>query len=274
MSRREYKGVPDWAIALLCCPVCTASALCRTDIGLICEACGHRPLIKDGVLDMTASALVVSAADRAYEGLLGHGYARFMDSLWLQRLDSWLLGMDVKRYHEEILARLARLPPGPSLEIPVGGGPFLEYAPTYQSGGPWIFADLSWTMLRRLRRKCEAMGLHGVVLIRANACRLPLCDGKLRNIVSLFGLHCFHDKAAVFSEMRRCLASDGRVVASTLTSDGPPLSRFYLRLHQYDGTFAADNSLHELNSHAQQQLLWLDISQRLGAAVLFEAHHA
>jgi len=118
------------------------------------------------------------------------------------------------------------------------------------------------------------MGLRGVVLIRANVCRLPLCDGELRNIVSLFGLHCFHDKAAVFSEMRRCLASDGRVIASTLTSDGSSLSRFYLKLHQHDGTFAADNSLHEINNHAQQQLLWLKISQRFGAAALFEIYHA
>ncbi|HYO52463.1 class I SAM-dependent methyltransferase [Archangium sp.] len=196
-----------------------------------------------------------------------------MDHPWLQLLDAWLLGMDVDDYYEWMLERLAALPPGPSLDIPSGGGPFLGRVPIYQQGGPWLFADLSWTMLRHIRHKCEALGLHEVVLLRADAARLPLRDRALHNLVSLFGFHCFHDKAAVFAEMSRCLRPGGRIIASTLTSDGPRRSRFYLKLNQRDGTFASNNSLHEFKEQAQRQSLSLNVLNQLGAAAVLEMHH-
>ncbi|WKB55737.1 class I SAM-dependent methyltransferase [Eleftheria terrae] len=223
---------------------------------------------------MTAADMTGSSGDHAYEGLLGESYARFMDSPWLQRLDAWLLGMKVDRYYEGVLSQLSRLGSGPHLDLPAGGGPFLRHAPAYRHSGPWLLADLSWTMLRRLRQKCQSMGLRDTFLIRADARRLPFNTGAIGNIVSLFGFHCFHEKDRVFSEMRRCLAPEGRIIASTLTTDGSALSRFYLRLHERDGTFATDNSLDELQHHALAHSLDFHLVQRLGAAILFEARHA
>jgi|GEM_PF-3085264 len=274
MGELNYRAIPDWAMALLRCPNCTQPALCRRVwTGLECEACGSAFQRTEGILDLTVSLNGPPRSDRPYEGLPGRMYATFMDHPWLQHLDAWLLGMDVDDYYERMREQLAALPPGPSLDLPSGGGPFLGRVSIYQRGGPWIFADLSWTMLRHVRHKCEALGLHEVVLMRADATRLPLRDRILHNLVSLFGFHCFHDKTAVFAEMGRCLRPEGRIIASTLTSDGPRRSRFYLKLNQRDGTFATNNSLHELRAQAQRQALSLNVLNRLGAAAVLELHH-
>lgn len=274
MGRATQRGVPEWVVALLRCPACTQPALRRQGReGLECEACGHRPPWVEGILDLTADRGARPPLDRPYEGLGGELYAMFMDRRWLQHVDAWLLGMEVEGYYEQMLERLASLSSGPNLELPAGGGPFLASAALYRRSGPWLLADLSWTMLRRLRRKCEQLGLGEVVLLRADACQLPLRDGSLHNVLSPFGLHCFHDKRAVFGEMGRCLARGGRLVASTLTSDGPPLSRLYLRLNQRDGTFAADNSLQELREQARCQSLEVSALVQFGAAAVLEVRH-
>ena len=274
MQGTRTQGIPDWLMALLRCPVCTQPALRRRAwTGLECEACGHQPPLQAGLLDLTAGLGGPPRLDRPYEGFSGKAYATFMDHLWMQHLDSWLLGMRAEDYHERMVEQLSALPPGPSLDIPSGGSPFLGIVPGYMQGGPWLLADLSWTMLRHAQRKCEALGLREVVLIRADACRLPLRSRGLLNIVSLFGFHCFHDKAAVFAEMSRCLMPQGRLLASTLTSDGPLGSRLYLKLNQRDGTFAANNSLHEIGEQAQRQLLKMNVLSRLGAAVILEMRH-
>jgi SAM-dependent methyltransferase len=275
MRRATRQEVPDWVVALLRCPACVQPAMRRQGReGLECEACGHRPPVVDGVLDLTVErGGGQPRRDRPYEGLAGELYAMFMDRRKLQHVDAWLLGMDVEGYYEQMLGRLASLSAGPNLELPAGGGPFLTIKELYHRSGPWLLADLSWTMLRRLRRKCEELRLGEVVLLRADACQLPLCDGSLRNLVSPFGLHCFHDKRAVLGEMSRCLARGGRIVASTLTSDGPPRSRLYLRLHEGDGTFARDNSLAELREHARSQALEVSALARFGAAAVLEVRH-
>lgn len=228
-----------------------------------------------GIIDLVPhrSSGCPPMADRAYEGTMGKGYARYMDSPALQRMDGWLLGMRVPRYYEAVLSRFERLPSGPSLDIPSGGGPLMRHASIYREGGPWLFADLSWTMLRHLRTKCLHAGVKDVALIRADACDLPFGDGLLRNIVSLFGLHCFHDKSAVFSQWRRCLAPGGQAVVTTLTDDGPLLSRLYVEWLRGDGTFAPGSSLGQIREQAANQGLTIEDVNRLGAAVLFEARH-
>ena len=177
----------------------------------------------------------------------------------------------MSRYYAEITARLNALPAGPSLEVPCGNVPFLAYAEAYRNNGPWLFVDLSWTLLRQVARKCAAHGLTRHLAVRADARSLPVADSQMQNIVSMFGLHCFHDKSAVFAELHRCLSAQGAMVGSTLTNDGHTLSRFYHRLNQTDGTFAPDNSVPSIRCSAQAQGFLIRDELQLGSAYLFGA---
>lgn len=274
MNHTIHRVPADWVMSLLRCPGCAQPALRRHPGGsLTCDGCATLFPMQEGILDLTPRGVEALNVDRPYEGLSGKMYATFMDHPWLQNLDAWLLGMKVEDYYARIQEQLATLGPGPNLDLPSGGGPFLGRVPIYHRAGPWLFADLSWTMLRRIRSKCEALGLHDVVLLRADASRLPLRDGVLNNLVSLFGLHCFHDKASVFAEMNRCLKPEGRILASMLSSEGPPRSRFYLKLNQRDGTFAPNNSLHELREQARHQSMGLRVLNQLGATLVLEMSH-
>ncbi|KAA2250734.1 class I SAM-dependent methyltransferase [Solihabitans fulvus] len=249
------------------CPGC-AQTRWRTEAdGLVCGACARRYPYVGGVLDMAAPGDVGAAGDRPYEGFWAAFYGWVMSSPARQRLDSWLLGLDVRRYYRETVARLDECGDGPRLEVPCGSLPFHGRTRAYDAG-PWIFVDLSRAMLDKLARRLDGTG-H--VLVRADACALPVRDGQLRTIVSLFGLHCFHDKDAVFAELRRCLRPDGRLVLSTLTSDGPARSRLYQRLNELDGTFAPAVSSARIAALAGRHGLGIDDQVSLGSVLLCTA---
>jgi ubiquinone/menaquinone biosynthesis C-methylase UbiE len=240
---------------------------------LTCLACPARFPIVDGVLDLLDNpAGQYRTPDRPYEGWSGRGYGWFMDHPFCQRLDGWLLGMNTARYYDEMIRRLGAQPDGPTLEMPCGGAPFLSRSGKYRRGGPWIFVDLSRTLLHRVVVKVNRLGLTRHVIIRADARSLPIRDGVLTNVVSMFGFHCFHDKDTVFAEISRCLQPAGRALVSTLVSDGPRLSRLYHWMNQRDGTFARDNSAQQILSHAEAHALTVAEPTYLGSAVVFTAH--
>ncbi len=266
------RGALAELVPLLRCPACSVPSLRIASRGLDCDSCPHVAPFVDGVLDLVAnSSGPVSAGDKPYEGWNAKLYGWLMGSPTRQKLDSWLLGLDVDRYYREMGARIAGLPDGPVLEIPAGNGPLLRAAPGYRSRGPWIFADLSWHLLRQLATKIEQLGLRKHLVIRADACALPIVDGGVAGAVSMFGLHCFHDKPAVFGELRRVVREDGQIAVSTLTTDGNRLSRAYHRWSQQDGTFAPDNSWAEIATAARAQGLELHGTTGLGSARVFTA---
>ncbi len=257
---------------LLRCPSCSQGPLWTSSEGLTCSSCAHVFPLVDGILDLSAAGpRLEDVGDKPYEGRWASFYAWLMSRPSRQRLDAGLLGLDVSRYYTEMPARLGALSAGPTLEVPCGTVPFLDHAAAYRNNGPWIFVDLSWALLRRLTARLEERGLRRHLAVRADVRSLPVLDGRMRNVVSLFGLHCFHDKAAVFAEFRRCLPPEGAVVASTLTTDGHAMSRFYHRLSQSDGTFAADNSVAEVCSAAREQGFGVREELRLGSAYVFGA---
>ncbi|GAA2809654.1 hypothetical protein GCM10010452_42630 [Crossiella cryophila] len=259
-------------VPLLRCPACSIPALTIGSRGLDCDSCGHLAPFVDGVLDLVANSTgPVSAGDKPYEGLNAKLYGWLMSSPTRQRLDSWLLGLDVKRYYSEMADRIAGLPDGPILEIPAGNGPLFKQAAGYRDRGPWIFADLSWHLLKQLAAKVEAVGAKRHLIIRADACALPIVDGTMAGAVSMFGIHCFHDKSAVFGELRRVVSEEGQIAVSTLTTDGHKLSQYYHQMSQKDGTFAPDNSWAEISTAARGQGLELHGTTGLGSARVFTA---
>jgi SAM-dependent methyltransferase len=160
-----------------------------------------------------------------------------MDTPWLQGLDSWLFGLDNRHYRAWVAGRLAGIVRGPVVEVPIGGAPFLGTCPQYRELA-WVGVDLSWTMLRRTQDKLLRTGADAL-LLRADAGHLPLRSGSMGAVVSLFGLHCFHDKPRVAKELRRSLALDGEVIISSLTLGTSALSDAYFHLLARDGTFDA-----------------------------------
>ncbi|WP_409493147.1 class I SAM-dependent methyltransferase [Amycolatopsis sp. cmx-11-12] len=257
---------------LLRCQSCFRGPLSIAPDGLACSSCAYEFPLVDGILDMSgAGPRLDDVGDKPYEGRWANFYDWLMSRPSRQRLDAGLLGLDVSRYYAEMPARLGALGEGPTLEVPCGNVPFLDYAEAYRRNGPWIFVDLSWELLRRLTARLAERGLRRHLAVRADVRSLPVVDGRMRNVVSMFGLHCFHDKATVFAEFRRCLRPEGAVVASTLTTDGHAISRFYHRLSQSDGTFASDNSTTDVCSAAQGHGFRIGDELRLGSAYVFGA---
>jgi len=257
--------------AHLRCPRCAAARCEATTDGLHCRGCGETFPRTDGVLDLAPAGDTSPSGDRPYEGSLAAVYGWMMSSPTRQRLDSWLLGLNVRQYYREVATLLERLGQGPHLEVPCGNLPFLGSTSAYRDTGPWIFADLSRAMLDQLARRLGPGDTAGHLLLRADVCGLPIGDGQVGGVVSLFGLHCFRDGDAVFAEWRRCLRPGGRLVLSTLTGDGPALSRRYYRFNQRDGSFAPARTAAEVIALAERNGFVIEEHRRLGSVLLVAA---
>lgn len=263
----------DDYLHLLRCPQCLGERLALQGIGVECERCEGKWPIEDGIVDFAVANVDVAGGDRAYDDALGRFYATYMDHFWLQAFDNWLLGLSSRRYRAWVRQRFASLPRGPVLEVPIGGAPFLSEC-AQDRNVPWVGVDLSWTMLRHVQRKCRERGIRSVLLLRADASRLPIRTGAIPAAVSLFGLHCFHDKAAVLRELHRSLKPEGELFASSLVTGRSKLADRYYDLYRRSGAFTDDSAVAQLTSSVDVAGFQRVREEYSGAAWLVEAVRA
>lgn len=229
---------------------------------------GKRPEpLRDGSGDSVTDHPLAPPQDRSYDGIAGAFYALYMDSSWLQYLDSWLLGLNLKAYQQWVQQQLEGIQHGPVLEVPIGNAPFFHTCLAYRRL-PWIGIDLSFSMLRRLQKKCRRRGVE-ICLIQADVNHLPIRSESIHQVVSLFGLHCFRNKQQVVSELHRCLHPHGYLTATTLTVGSSKRADAYYRLYERDGSFAVGHDPAQLRAlmHGFQE----SHSQVFGAAFAFTA---
>jgi SAM-dependent methyltransferase len=151
-----------------------------------------------------------------YASLFGATYSAYMERPRLSRLIGWLVwGGDVKPYYESMSAVAEVGDDATIVDCPCGAGPALR-ALRPATEVRYVAADLSPSMLCRVRERALARGLAGVEFVQADATELPLSADSADLFLSFWGLHCFDDPAAALAESARVLEPGGRLVGSCI----------------------------------------------------------
>ena len=113
--------------------------------------------------------------------------------------------------------------------LDVGCGPGTNFGLLCDAVGPdgrVVGIDHSRGMVARARERVRASGLENATVVRADATRLPVADGRVDAAVATLALTAMPDSGAVVRDVRRMLAPDGRfaVMDATLGREDHPLA--------------------------------------------------
>jgi ubiquinone/menaquinone biosynthesis C-methylase UbiE len=210
------------------------------------------------------------ARDDFYASPFGAVYSAYMDHPSLGRPIAQIAwGGDTKRYYES-MAAVAEVVEGATIvDCPCGAGPALRAVPA-DFPVRYVAADLSPSMLRRVRRKAEKLGLAGIEFVEANATDLPLKPASADLFLSYWGMHVFDDPQAAVTEIGRVLKPGGRLVGAAFIKEARGLrQRFMLR--PYTGDFGRMCSEAELRQWLGRAGLTISEASRSGPMFFFDA---
>jgi ubiquinone/menaquinone biosynthesis C-methylase UbiE len=208
--------------------------------------------------------------DDFYDSLFGRVYSAYMDRPRLGRAIAWAVwGSDSGPYYESMTA-IAEAPAGATIvDCPCGAGPALRALPPNRFLR-YVAADLSPSMLERIRRKASRRGLDGIEFLRADATDLPLEPGSADLFLSYWGMHVFPDPQAAVAEIARVLKPGGRLVGCAFVNEPRGLrQRLLLRPHTTD--FGPLCTEAELREWMRDTGLTIAGASRSGAMFFFEA---
>jgi SAM-dependent methyltransferase len=165
-----------------------------------------------------------------YASPFGVAYAAYMERpRVVRRVAQAVWAGDTRPYYESMGA-VAEVPEGGTIvDCPCGAGPALR-ALAPGRGIRYVGADLSPSMLRRIRNRAAARGIDGLDLHLADATDLPLEDDTADLFLSYWGLHCFEDPATAMVEAARVMKPGGRLVGASFVRGSDTLrQRFLMR---------------------------------------------
>lgn len=211
--------------------------------------------------------------DDFYDSLFGRIYSAYMERPRLGRVIAWIVwGSDSKRYYES-MAAIAEAPAGATIvDCPCGAGPALRALPPERSLR-YIAADLSSSMLGRVRRKASQRGLDGIEFVRADAANLPLEPASADLFISYWGMHVFPDPQAAIAEIGRVLRAGGRLVGAAFVNE-PKGFRQRLLLRPNTTDFGPMCTEAELRGWLREERLAIVGASRSGAMFFFEARRS
>lgn len=114
---------------------------------------------------------------------------------------------------------------GPLLDLGTGTGNFARALARGAPALPVLAVDRSAPMLAVAAAQLERAALGSVLLLRADATRLPIRDGTFESALCCGTLHLLEEPSALLREVRRALRPGGRFVCLTYVRDGGPLRR-------------------------------------------------
>jgi SAM-dependent methyltransferase len=136
------------------------------------------------------------------------------DRVWAgsmpQAYDRWLAPAVFRPFAVDLARRAARFAPRRLLEIAAGTGVLTSELIAAMPAAQVTATDLNAAMVE-FGSRCVPLAAWQ----QADALRLPFDDRQFDLIVCQFGVMFFPDRPAAFREMRRVLASAGRLVFST-----------------------------------------------------------
>ncbi len=147
--------------------------------------------------------------------LLNHTLSMSIDRVWRRR----------------VVGEVRRAKPGRILDVATGTGDLAIAMARRIRDVQVLGVDLSEQMLAVARRKIEARGLDGrIVLDRGDAERLAVADASVDVATVAFGVRNFGDLGAGLRELARCLTPGGRVV---LREFSRPRNRVFRALYEF-----------------------------------------
>jgi SAM-dependent methyltransferase len=210
--------LPQWARDILACPRCRAP-LCHAGRTFRCARCGTV-----GRWDNGLARFDIATHDPAIAWYESIGGTRFHERMQIAYTMS---ALDAPVYH----SFLERVRPGrqDSVIVDLGAGDGRNTLPWLAWGCQRVIAvDAVPASLARLRAHvCErrAQWLHNVLLIQADARRLPLVTGSVACTTAIETLYYLNeDYAAGLAECRRILDSDGRLLTAERSWEGALLT--------------------------------------------------
>jgi ubiquinone/menaquinone biosynthesis C-methylase UbiE len=180
--------------------------------GLRCRVTGLIYPYRNGVLDLLEPGVARTFNQRVLDtALTSWGYDSFRS--WLTYV------LNTLPFAEEVafLQKRQQIRGGDVvLDVACGHGNFtVEWAQWAGSSGLVIGLDVSEIMLTRAAYHCESWGLENVLLIRADAQRMPLADASFYKVNCSGGFHQIPDLPQALREIARVSAENAVLTAST-----------------------------------------------------------
>lgn len=145
------------------------------------------------------------------------------------------LSMSIDRlWRRHVVNCVRRAKPRRILDVATGTGDLAIAMARRIDGVQVLGVDLSERMLEVARRKVEARGLDGrIVLDRGDAEHLDVATGSIDVVTVAFGVRNFGDLDAGLREMARTLRPGGRVVILEFSRPANPLFRAVYEFYTY-----------------------------------------
>ena len=185
--------------------------------GVKCPVTGHVFPYRNGILDLLEREPHKTVTQRSLDTTLtAWMYERLRNTL------TPLLGMlDFPAEVANVQSALDVQAGDIVLDLACGPGNFtVEWAKRAGDEGLVIGLDLSTPMLERAAANVRQWGLDNVLLIRADAQRLPFADGSLEKVNCSGGFHQFPDLPAALREIAR-ISAGGAVLTASTFAEGP-----------------------------------------------------
>jgi ubiquinone/menaquinone biosynthesis C-methylase UbiE len=185
--------------------------------GLRCSETGQVLPYRNGILDLLGEGLDRTLTQKALDtSVTAWAYDRFRNGL------APLLRMP--EFPVEVATLQERLQVGAGdvvLDLACGPGNFtVEWAKRAGDDGLVIGVDISEVMLNRAADHARSWGLDNVLLVRADAQRLPFADRSLRQVNCSGGFHQFPDLPLALSEIAR-VSEHGAVLTACMFAEDP-----------------------------------------------------
>jgi SAM-dependent methyltransferase len=192
-----------------------------------CSSCGHMYEERDGIFDFLPPGSRSSVSD-PFESSYGEFYdAAMTQRRWIVDLGRLVWDSDMNVMLDSMAAGASSDPDETVLDVPVGGGTSLALGADI--GGLLVGVDRSLPMLRRASRRRRTARLESkTLLLRGDACALPLSNGSVDRALCFNGLHIIKDRSTVLREISRVLKPGGHLVGSTLVTDTTLMSAWSL----------------------------------------------
>jgi SAM-dependent methyltransferase len=225
-------------VALLRCPACGSESVVGEGRTLACSGCQrHYALADAGYLDLlqidVGEPAASTPAQRFMESEL---VARLYDRLWRPTFVRVFAGRGAAGsaggfggeffIHKNALGLDER--PGPYLDLSCGPGAFSRAMAAAAPGETIVGVDISRAMLEAAAQRLRGYG--NVVLVRADAQKLPFGDGQFGGVNNAGALHVYDDPEAAFCEVFRVLRPGGIYVGSTFAESSRAAGRLAARL--------------------------------------------
>ena len=169
--------------------------------------------VEAGIYSVYAHGEVPGSFDR-------FGAATIYDRVLCNSFYNWLMwGYSIKEYLRFCESILSSSSEGWVLDVACGSLAFTMKLYADYSQRPVVLLDQSLNLLRKaksrlVKQKSEVPA--NIVLLHADALKLPIRHNSVHTIISLNLLHCLDDIKTVIHEWKRVLTDDGMIALTTL----------------------------------------------------------